>query len=124
MQNTQTSTAELAQMILSVVIQIPYGKVASYGQIAKLAGLPKHARLVGRVLGQLESEHDVPWHRVINSQGKIRVNQLDEQGTNLQQALLLAENVVVIDGKVNMKNLVGNLNCNIFIFYKTSLYLL
>ncbi|AWL29432.1 methyltransferase [Acinetobacter defluvii] len=103
MQNTQTPTVELAQMILSVVIQIPYGKVASYGQVAKLAGLPKHARLVGRVLGQLEAEHDVPWHRVINSQGKIRVNQLDEQGTNLQQALLLAENVVVIDGKVNMK---------------------
>lgn len=103
MQNTQTSTVELAQMILSVVVQIPYGKVASYGQVAKLAGLPKHARLVGRVLGQLESGHDVPWYRVINSQGKIRVNQLDEQGMNIQQALLLAENVVVIDGKVNMK---------------------
>lgn len=103
MQNTPTSTVELAQMILSVVIQIPYGKVASYGQVAKLAGLPKHARLVGRVLGQLESGHDVPWYRVINSQGKIRVNQLDEQGMNIQQALLLAENVVVIDGKVNMK---------------------
>ncbi|WP_173910263.1 MGMT family protein [Acinetobacter sp. Marseille-Q1618] len=103
MQNTPTSTVELAQMILSVIVQIPYGKVASYGQVAKLAGLPKHARLVGRVLGQLESGHDVPWYRVINSQGKIRVNQLDEQGMNIQQALLLAENVVVIDGKVNMK---------------------
>lgn len=103
MQNTQTSAVELAQMILSVVVQIPYGKVASYGQVAKLAGLPKHARLVGRVLGQLESGHDVPWYRVINSQGKIRVNQLDEQGMNIQQALLLAENVVVINGKVNMK---------------------
>ena len=45
---------ELAQLILNVIVQIPQGKVASYGQVAQLAGLPKHARLVGRVLGQLE----------------------------------------------------------------------
>ena len=51
---------ELAQMILAVVSQIPKGKVASYGQIAKLAGLPKHARLVGRVLGQIEDRTAIP----------------------------------------------------------------
>lgn len=102
-QNYSASTAELAQMIIAVVVQIPYGKVASYGQIAKLAGLPKHARLVGRVLGQLQAGHSVPWHRVINAQGKIRVNQFDELGVNLQQAKLLAENIAVFEGKVNMK---------------------
>ncbi|WP_111859883.1 MGMT family protein [Acinetobacter sp. CFCC 10889] len=102
---TQTSSAstELAQMIIAVVLQIPYGKVASYGQVAKLAGLPKHARLVGRVLGQLEAGHEVPWYRVINAQGKISTHTLDEQGMNVQQAKLLAENVVVLNGKVNMK---------------------
>lgn len=102
---TQTSSAstELAQMIIAVVLQIPYGKVASYGQVAKLAGLPKHARLVGRVLGQLEAGHEVPWYRVINVQGKISTHTLDEQGMNVQQAKLLAENVVVLNGKVNMK---------------------
>lgn len=102
---TQTSSAstELAQMIIAVVLQIPYGKVASYGQVAKLAGLPKHARLVGRVLGQLEAGHEVPWYRVINAQGKISTHTFDEQGMNVQQAKLLAENVVVLNGKVNMK---------------------
>ena len=102
-QNSSASTAELTQMIIAVVVQIPYGKVASYGQIAKLAGLPRHARLVGRVLGQLEAGHDVPWYRVINAQGKISTHTLDKQGMNIQQAKLLAESIVVLDGKVNMK---------------------
>jgi len=94
---------ELAQLILNVIVQIPQGKVASYGQIAQLAGLPKHARLVGRVLGQLEEGHAIPWYRVVNSQGRISLNKLDEQGNCIQSALLLAENVVVIDGKINLK---------------------
>ena len=55
-----TQNNELAELILNVVMQIPQGKVASYGQVAKLAGLPKHARLVGRVLGQMEDGHIVP----------------------------------------------------------------
>ena len=94
---------ELAQMILAVVSQIPKGKVASYGQIAKLAGLPKHARLVGRVLGQIEDRTTIPWHRVINSQGKMSTTQLTEHGDHLQQILLLSEGVVVINGRVNLK---------------------
>ena len=94
---------ELAQMILAVVSQIPKGKVASYGQIAKLAGLPKHARLVGRVLGQIEDRTAIPWHRVINSQGKMSTTQLTEHGDHLQQILLLSECVVVINGRVNLK---------------------
>ena len=63
MKMTQTSSAsqEMAEMILAVVNQIPYAKVATYGQIARLAGLPKHARLVGRVLSHLDSDTDIPW---------------------------------------------------------------
>ncbi len=53
-QHFSTSSDELARQILHVVALIPYGKVASYGQIAKLAGLPKHARLVGYVLKHLD----------------------------------------------------------------------
>ena len=94
---------ELAQMILAVVSQIPKGTVASYGQIAKLAGLPKHARLVGRVLGQIEDRTAIPWHRVINSQGKMSTSQLTEHGDHLQQILLLSEGVVVLNGRVNLK---------------------
>ena len=97
------SNHELAQMILNVIIQIPQGKVASYGQVAKYAGLPKHARLVGRVLGQLSEDHDIPWYRVVNSQGRISLKKLDEKGMCIQTAKLLAEDVVVIDGKINLK---------------------
>ncbi|AYO55171.1 MULTISPECIES: MGMT family protein [Acinetobacter] len=97
------SNPELAQMILNVIVQIPKSKVASYGQIASLAGLPKHARLVGKVLGQLPSDHDIPWYRVINSQGRISLNKLDEKGMCVQTAKLLEEGVVVINGKVNLK---------------------
>ena len=97
------SNPELTQMILNVIIQIPKGKVASYGQIAKYAGLPKHARLVGKVLGELPNDHDIPWYRVINSQGRISLKKLDEKGRCIQTAKLLEENVVVIDGKINLK---------------------
>lgn len=99
---TQSSSKELAQLILQVVALIPYGKVATYGQIAKMAGLPKHARLVGRVLQQVEDK-PLPWHRVINSQGKISLSKLDAQGDNLQIIKLQAENIVVNAAKINLK---------------------
>ena len=82
---------------------IPYGKVASYGQIARLAGLPKHARLVGYVLKHLDKESQIPWYRVINSQGRIRVTHIDENGKNIQQDLLEAEGVYLLNGKVSLK---------------------
>lgn len=56
------------QRIYQVVALIPHGQVASYGQVADLAGLPKHARLVSKAL-KLAPEHlNLPWHRVISSQ--------------------------------------------------------
>ena len=90
-------------MILSVVSQIPYANVATYGQIAKLAGLPKHARLVGRVLSQLDTETDLPWHRVLNAQGKISLNKLDEYGHNIQQQKLSAEGILCAGNRVSLK---------------------
>ena len=94
---------ELYVQILEVIALIPYGKVATYGQIAQLAGLPKHARLVGYVLKHLDPKSDVPWHRVINSQGKISTTRLNAQGDNLQQVKLLEEGVVVLNGQVRLK---------------------
>ena len=96
-------TKELHIQILEVVALIPYGKVASYGQIAQLAGLPKHARLVGYVLKHLDPESDLPWHRVINAQGKVSTNRLNARGENIQQIKLLEEDVVVVAGKVSLK---------------------
>ncbi len=56
--------------ILSVVDEIPYGRVASYGQIAKLIGRDKNSRLVGRVLSMSQFYGDYPCHRVVNHQGR------------------------------------------------------
>lgn len=97
------STDELAQMILAVVALIPLGKVASYGQVAALAGLPRHARLVGRVLSRMDESSQIPWHRVINSQGRISLSRLDDSGYNEQQARLLSEGILFQNGKVSFK---------------------
>lgn len=102
-QYSSTSSDELARQILQVVALIPYGKVASYGQIAKLAGLPKHARLVGYVLKHLDQAAEIPWHRVINSQGKISLSKLDHCEENIQRLKLLEEGVMVIADKINLK---------------------
>ncbi|RZJ23925.1 MAG: MGMT family protein [Acinetobacter sp.] len=99
----KTSSDELARQILQVVALIPYGKVASYGQIAKMAGLPKHARLVGYMLKHLDQESEIPWYRVINSQGKISLSKLNDHGENIQRVKLLAEGVMVTGDKINLK---------------------
>lgn len=57
--------------IYSVVSGIPEGRVATYGQIARLAGMPGHARLVGYALSSLPGHLPVPWHRVVNARGEI-----------------------------------------------------
>lgn len=88
---------------------IPFGKVASYGQVAALAGLPKHARLVGRVLSRMDDSSEVPWHRVINAQGRISLSRLDDLGFNEQQARLLSEGVVIKNGKINFKDFGWNI---------------
>lgn len=57
--------------IYTIVALIPPGSVATYGQVAALAGQPCRARLVGRLLAALPHDRDVPWHRVINARGRI-----------------------------------------------------
>lgn len=106
---SQTVTDELALLILAVVVTIPFGKVASYGQVAALVGLPKHARLVGRVLSRMDDSSEVPWHRVINVQGRISLSRLDDLGFNEQQARLLSEGVVIKNGKINFKDFGWNI---------------
>lgn len=66
-----TNTREAYAKIYAVIRRIPPGKVATYGQIAALAGLPGRARQVGASLRDLPDGSDVPWQRVINAQGTI-----------------------------------------------------
>ena len=60
-----------ARKIYAVVSRIPRGRVATYGQVAAVAGLPRRARLVGYALRVLPDDTRVPWHRVVNAQGRI-----------------------------------------------------
>lgn len=68
---TSTLNQRLIYEILSVVEEIPAGKVASYGQIAALIGREKNARLVGRVLSVAEHYGTYPCHRVVNNAGRL-----------------------------------------------------
>ena len=88
--------------IWQTVCLIPTGKVACYGQIADLAGLPGRARLVGRALGFAPESLNVPWHRVINSQGKISFP-VGSESFDKQKGLLQSEDVVVINGRIKLK---------------------
>lgn len=57
--------------ILTILKQIPRGHVATYGQVASLAGVPKNARQVGAILRSLPVDSDVPWFRIVNAQGDV-----------------------------------------------------
>ena len=94
--------ARRLQQIWSTVRDIPEGKVASYGQVAELAGIPRGARQVGRALGQVPDGYAVPWHRVLRSSGQLAFDR--NSVTFRKQARLLSEeNVPVRNGKVDMK---------------------
>jgi len=87
--------------IIQAVKAIPPGRVSSYGSIALAAGLPNGARQTVRVLHSLSEKFDLPWHRVIRSNGSIA---LDGEGKELQMQLLHSEGVEVSpDGRVDMK---------------------
>ncbi|EMP55915.1 methylated-DNA binding protein [Marinobacter santoriniensis NKSG1] len=89
------------QKIWQVVTAIPRGKVASYGQVADMAGLGRQARFVGRALGKLPAGHSVPWYRVIRTNGQIAFPE-GSPAYIRQTSLLKEEGVEVIDGRVRM----------------------
>ncbi len=89
--------------IYETVKRIPYGKIATYGQIATLAGLPRRARLVGYALFRVSPDSDVPWHRVINAKGEISESPFRDGNDYLQRALLEAEGIAFNPtGKINL----------------------
>lgn len=88
---------EMRDAILLVIRAIPKGKVASYGQVAEMAGFPGRARLVGYILRKLPNDSRLPWHRVLNSQGKLS---LDGPSAQEQQCRLENDGVSLYKGKV------------------------
>lgn len=78
--------------VINIIKSIPKGQVRSYGEIAAMAGNPRGARQVSRILHTMTKKYDLPWHRVVNSQLSISIK--DEVGAMRQQELLEAEGIV------------------------------
>jgi methylated-DNA-protein-cysteine methyltransferase-like protein len=83
--------------IFAAVKRIPRGRVSTYGAIARVAGLPRQARLVGYALHRLGGSTSVPWHRVINAAGRISLGDANGAATT-QRLRLIAEGVAVGPG--------------------------
>ena len=83
---------DLIYQILSVVEEIPEGYVATYGQIARLIGREKNARLVGRVLSMAEYYGDYPCHRVVNHAGRLAPGWLEQRFLLEKEGVLLKQN--------------------------------
>jgi methylated-DNA-protein-cysteine methyltransferase-like protein len=97
------SNADSYQRIYKTVKRVPRGRVATYGQIATLAGLDGHARQVGYALHSLPDRSDIPWHRVINAKGDISQRNAGDSH-ELQRMLLEEEGVAFsVDGRVDLK---------------------
>ena len=90
--------------IYAVIAAIPEGKVATYGQVAALAGLPGHARQVGYALRAAPDGLNLPWQRVINGQGQVSLRSGIGLEEGYQRHLLEEEGVVfTLAGKVDLK---------------------
>ena len=87
--------------IVRTIAAIPRGRVASYGEIAARAGLPRHARLVGRVLGDAGADAKLPWHRVLRSDGRFAFKP-GSRAFREQRARLIDEGVAVKAGRVDL----------------------
>ena len=94
---------EKKHAILQVVSQVPKGKVATYGQIAAMAGIPGAARLVGHTLKNLPTKTTLPWHRVINAQ--LRVSSRSEKSMSDQTDRLMSEGIEFRNQRVARKHL-------------------
>jgi methylated-DNA-protein-cysteine methyltransferase-like protein len=89
--------------IYAIVRQIPSGQVATYGQIADLAGLPGQARLVGYALYRIDQPSDIPWQRVVNAKGKVSESPFRYGSDDLQRSLLEQEGIEFSpEGKINL----------------------
>ncbi|MGE6486849.1 MGMT family protein [Paenisporosarcina sp. NPDC076898] len=93
----QPFTAE----VVRILKEIPEGYVVTYGQVARMAGSPRAARQVVRILHTMSEKHGLPWHRVVNARGEIAVP--DEESKELQRMLLQGEDVEFLsDGRVDL----------------------
>ncbi len=87
------------ERVYEIVRKIPYGRVTSYGAIARIIGSPQSSRMVGYAMNAAHSLEDVPAHRVVNTNGLL-TGKHHFQGTHLMQQLLESEGIKVTDDKI------------------------
>ena len=92
---------KLIERIWKAVAEIPHGQVASYGGIARRAGVPRRARFVGHALKVAPAGLKLPWHRVLNAQGRISLP-AGSKAHRMQRRLLEEEGVVFRNGRVDL----------------------
>ena len=102
MKSVNAAIAPEHAVILRMIRAIPRGCVASYGEIAARAGLPRRARLVGRVLRESGAAAKLPWQRVLRSDGRIAFPP-GSRAFREQRARLLEEGVIVHKGRVDLQ---------------------
>ncbi|MFW9970850.1 MAG: MGMT family protein [Candidatus Odinarchaeota archaeon] len=101
--------SDFTEQIIHIIKSIPNGKVLTYGFIAKLAGNPRAARQVSWVLHSSSKKYNLPWHRVISSNGQISLSTFDDR--QYQKILLEQEGIKVSNGfKVDLKKYLWNIN--------------
>jgi methylated-DNA-protein-cysteine methyltransferase-like protein len=98
----KTVDANWYQSVWKVVSEIPSGHVLTYGEVARLSGMPRAARRVSQALRRAPRAMELPWHRVINAQGKISFPE-DSSGWMQQKDKLENEGVVFLNGKVDLE---------------------
>ncbi|NHN32150.1 MGMT family protein [Paenibacillus agricola] len=87
--------------VITIIKSIPAGSVMTYGQVAAVAGSPRGARQVVRILHALSGIHKLPWHRVVNAKGEIAIK--DEESRSLQMLHLQGEGVVLnAEGRIDL----------------------
>lgn len=99
----QTVKNDMRRAFYEIVARVPKGRVVTYGQVATLAGYPGRARQVGYALAALPEELDLPWHRVINAQGKVS----PRTGTKfhlMQYELLAAEGIAFAGERIDLRS--------------------
>jgi methylated-DNA-protein-cysteine methyltransferase-like protein len=98
----KTADTNWYQDVWKVVSEIPSGHVLTYGEVARLSGMPRAARRVSQALRRAPRAMELPWHRVINAQGKISFPE-DSSGWMQQKDKLENEGVVFLNGKVDLE---------------------
>lgn len=95
----ETANDNFFERVYNIVRQIPYGRVTSYGAIAKVLGAARSARMVGWAMNAAHNLEDVPAHRVVNRKGLL-TGKHHFDGTNLMQQLLESEGVIVENNQI------------------------